>query len=566
METTSPWSSPPRQCEKIKDVLKALRMPDLARRDSIGLSCCDWKDILSCSNLDHVTELRLAGQQLTGTIPFALFELPELEVLDLSNNTLTGTIPKELFSLRNLRKLSISSGGLSGDLPSGLKNLRKLQALDLSANNLSGGLQELAESQHLVELRLADNNLSGPIDLPWAKLSKLRILHLGRNKFSGPIPIDIGSAGTLEQLDLSGNTLTGSLPESLADFKSLSVLKLNNNQLSGPIPVQLPAVKDTCVLVTSSSGGSKDGNNFECVLPNINNATSAPSNKCLTSLPTRNSKPFPTCGATSSKADEPAAESGFPMAAVIAIVCGVLVLLGIFLFVLVRRRRRQKAQHLLKEKPIAPKHSHATSSTPFSESSHAVVGNRTRISFLVDANGNRHSVHIPSQAHVIDGSQLIMLPQPSYQGHVQAQGQAGGLAQPSYMSTHSDPSSLASGGGVANQQRAVYMVSPSVVGAAQAHQQTAVPPMPHFFPNEVVYLGDNPRPSISTAATTTATTATSEAAVVVHAKQAVENDDSVKEAVAEQSVSMVTVNVPDGYTVSLVPINRPQTPASTTGP
>ena len=62
---------------------------------------CDWYGI-TCSN-GSVTELRLSGNSLSGSIPSELGNLTNLTGLYLNDNSLSGSIPSELGNLTNLR-------------------------------------------------------------------------------------------------------------------------------------------------------------------------------------------------------------------------------------------------------------------------------------------------------------------------------------------------------------------------------------------------------------------------------------------------------------------------------
>ena len=73
-----------------------------------------WEDVTTGGTPSRVTELDLASESLTGTIPAGLGRLFELTTLDLSGNQLTGTIPPELGWLTNLTELRLSGNALTG--------------------------------------------------------------------------------------------------------------------------------------------------------------------------------------------------------------------------------------------------------------------------------------------------------------------------------------------------------------------------------------------------------------------------------------------------------------------
>ena len=86
----------------------------------------------------RVTELHLAGNAISGTIPPELGSLGNLKRLDLSYNELKGTIPPELGVLGNLEWLNLRDNNLTGPVPTELGALANLKYLRLKSNELTG--------------------------------------------------------------------------------------------------------------------------------------------------------------------------------------------------------------------------------------------------------------------------------------------------------------------------------------------------------------------------------------------------------------------------------------------
>ncbi|KAI5066851.1 hypothetical protein GOP47_0017379 [Adiantum capillus-veneris] len=190
---------------------------------------------LELSQLQQLRKLDLSHNVLSGSIFPALGNLTALKSLDLSGNVLSEAIPEELFAkCESLHYLSLASNFLQGTIPDSLGSCTSLRVLNLSFNSLTNAVP--ASLQALTELSsmdLSHNSLSGP--LPTFQLYMVDV-RLQNNEFSGPIPADIGDSALLEYVDLSNNFLTGTLPSWLQSLTSLNELNLSFNILYGQIP------------------------------------------------------------------------------------------------------------------------------------------------------------------------------------------------------------------------------------------------------------------------------------------------------------------------------------------
>lgn len=220
---------------------------------------CEWEGVTCTAN--HVTELILDNNNLSGKIPPQLRQLPRLKKLFLWGNRLNGKIPPQLGQLSKLTELSLTINQLTGPIPPELGDLSRLTMLNLGNNQLTGPIPselgnlsdltvlwlginqftgtippELGNLTNLVEFDLGRNDLDGTIPIELGQLSKLKILFLWANKLSGEIPIELGQLSNLRQLTISENQIEGSIPVELGNLTELRELFLNDNQLSGTIP------------------------------------------------------------------------------------------------------------------------------------------------------------------------------------------------------------------------------------------------------------------------------------------------------------------------------------------
>lgn len=172
----------------------------------------------------RVTELRLSGNNLKGTLPDSLNRLAKLEVLDLSENGITGPLPGLLGSLNpdqshpewrslphELRDLNLSGNQISGELTTYIGNLGKLERLSLNRNNFSG-----------------------PMPSKLGNLRELRILGLARNGFEGEIPALAAGSTKLERFHAHDNKLYGTVTSSMKLLRNMRSFNLNNNALCSP--------------------------------------------------------------------------------------------------------------------------------------------------------------------------------------------------------------------------------------------------------------------------------------------------------------------------------------------
>ncbi|MEM1245883.1 MAG: Calx-beta domain-containing protein [Acidobacteriota bacterium] len=159
---------------------------------------CDWQGVECDGGL--ITELRLAQNNMQGSLPGSLADLSSLRILRVSENQLSGAFPA-VTALSALEELWLFENDFDGSLPSSFSTMSSLREVRIDANRFNGSIPDL----------------SG--------LSSLQSFRASRNRFDGPLP---GLPGSLTFLDVSQNELRGALPNSISSIPLTSVFLHDN--------------------------------------------------------------------------------------------------------------------------------------------------------------------------------------------------------------------------------------------------------------------------------------------------------------------------------------------------
>lgn len=189
-----------------------------------------------------LTGLHMTYNNLKGTIPSELFQLPLLEILAISENKLSGTIDKHLGNLTNLLEFYCYGNKLTGTIPSEIGHLTKMQVLTFSENLLTGTLPSTLKNMGNLQTFSVHNN-DPDTGTHTGKLPKfdqhpyLNEIYLDGNAFTGTIPSDFlksfnGSLGETVTISLENNLLTGTIPKEFLKFDSL-LLNVIGNKIEG---------------------------------------------------------------------------------------------------------------------------------------------------------------------------------------------------------------------------------------------------------------------------------------------------------------------------------------------
>lgn len=214
---------------------------------------CDWHGI-GCRD-GHVILINLGSNNLSGTPPAELFDIPKLEILWLNSNPLGFSFSHlgRAASLMDLRvdetslttlagvgagiyltSLHIGFNAIGGSFPEELLQLKNIRTLSMNNNGFSGPIPDLSGLEFLRTLRMNDNKFTGSVPA-FDGMHILSIIDISGNALSGPIPsnfIDRIGRRLNPEIDLSNNKITGSVPAALGRFDDLS-LYLRGNKIDG---------------------------------------------------------------------------------------------------------------------------------------------------------------------------------------------------------------------------------------------------------------------------------------------------------------------------------------------
>ncbi|EUC47424.1 hypothetical protein COCMIDRAFT_90217 [Bipolaris oryzae ATCC 44560] len=182
-------------------------------------------------------------------LPMGLRRLTQLSKLNLSRNKLSMEVFDVIAQIPTLRELKLAENNLEGPLSPALCDLTALEILELQANKLDslpGGFERLTQ---LRTLNVTDNQLRS---IPTEVFSSALIeLHASKNRLEGAF-FSRNSATHLQELHVAQNSLTSLCEDDSIDLPALKILNVSINRLTS-----LPAVSGWNNLITLLVGENK---------------------------------------------------------------------------------------------------------------------------------------------------------------------------------------------------------------------------------------------------------------------------------------------------------------------
>ncbi|KAL9126691.1 MAG: hypothetical protein Q9217_004302 [Psora testacea] len=186
------------------------------------------------------------------TIPPGLAVLKRLTTLNISKNRLENDTLQIISEIKSLRELRIAENDIKGSINPNLYDLANLEVLELSKNEITNLPPEIAKLSALRTLLISGNRLRR---LPVEALAhtSIRELDASRNNLMGCLfPTQTDTPATLKSIDVSYNALTSLSENDTLDLPAIQTLNMSENRIK-----TLPNVSLWTSLTTVTADGNQ---------------------------------------------------------------------------------------------------------------------------------------------------------------------------------------------------------------------------------------------------------------------------------------------------------------------
>jgi len=186
-------------------------------------------------NMSRLLTVALNAASISGDILEEIVKLGNLQNFlgcTMRGEGFTGRLPDDIGNMTELRLLCLGGNNLTGQIPRSIPRLKKLYYLDLrnTPGMMHGNLSDLFSNSSLSILFMSGVKLIG--EMPSMLPAKLSTLVLPGNNISGQFPQKIPENNSLVQLNVANNQLTGDIPGQLLLFPNIGMIDLSQNKFS----------------------------------------------------------------------------------------------------------------------------------------------------------------------------------------------------------------------------------------------------------------------------------------------------------------------------------------------
>lgn len=203
----------PNDASALRVLYSSLNSPgQLTKWNANGGDPCgeSWTGI-TCSG-NRVTEIKISGLGLSGSLGYQLTSLTSVTNFDISNNNLGNQLPFQLPP--NVQRLNLAANGFNGGLPYSISQMTSLRYLNVSHNQIQGQVTVMFDSlSSLDTLDFSFNSMTGDLPQSFKALTSMNKMYLQNNQFTGTI--DVLANLPLDDLNVEKNHFTGWVPDHL---------------------------------------------------------------------------------------------------------------------------------------------------------------------------------------------------------------------------------------------------------------------------------------------------------------------------------------------------------------